>query len=69
MSLKKLRVGISGYGVVGKRRRQCVDDNHHLQVVAVCDRVFEHQGVMEDGVRYFTNYKEVPRARMHQHAA
>jgi predicted dehydrogenase len=59
VSLKKLRVGISGYGVVGKRRRQCVDDNHHLQVVAVCDRFFEHQGVMEDGVRYYSNYKEM----------
>jgi SAM-dependent methyltransferase len=30
MAGKKLRVGIAGYGVVGKRRRQCIDLNDQI---------------------------------------
>lgn len=52
----KLRVGISGYGVVGKRRRTFIDQNIHLKTVAVCDRTFQNSGVFEDGVRYYPNY-------------
>jgi len=31
--MNKLRVGIAGYGIVGKRRRTCVDHHPHMQVV------------------------------------
>ena len=31
-----LRVGIAGYGVVGKRRRQVIDAHPALETVAVC---------------------------------
>lgn len=54
-----LKVGIAGYGVVGKRRRACIDRNPHMQVVAVCDRVFEGDGVFPDGVRYYSGYKQL----------
>ncbi len=54
--MKILKVGIAGYGVVGKRRRVCVDANPHLQMVGVCDRVFSEAGTFPDGVRYYTNY-------------
>jgi predicted dehydrogenase len=52
----KLKVGIAGYGVVGKRRKACVERNPYMRVVAVCDRLFSDTGVMEDGVRYFPDY-------------
>lgn len=55
----KLKVGIAGFGVVGKRRKACVDRNPHLQVVAVCDRAFNHTGVFEDGVKYYPDYKSL----------
>lgn len=35
---KTLKVGIAGYGVVGKRRHACADRHPALEVVAVCDR-------------------------------
>ena len=54
---KKLKVGIAGYGVVGKRRRQFIDKHPMLKTVAVCDRVFETAGTFDDGVKYFTNYQ------------
>jgi|TARA_Y100000031_G_scaffold94680_1_gene104034 NAD(P)-dependent dehydrogenase (short-subunit alcohol dehydrogenase family) len=34
----KLRVGIAGYGVVGKRRHFYIDQNPNMKVVAVCDK-------------------------------
>lgn len=51
-----LKVGIAGYGIVGKRRRNCVDRHPDMKVVAVCDQVFEDKGVFSDGVRYYANY-------------
>jgi len=51
-----LKVGIAGYGVVGKRRRKCIDDHPQLKLTALCDRDFEEDGVSEDGVRYYSDY-------------
>ena len=57
--MKILKVGIAGYGVVGKRRRECADRNENMQVVAVCDRYFESDGSFEDGVRFYRSYKSL----------
>jgi predicted dehydrogenase len=51
-----LRVGIAGYGVVGKRRRHFIDRHPALRTVAVCDRTFPTDGVFEDGVRFHRAY-------------
>ena len=59
MKKEVLSVGIAGYGVVGKRRRQFIDLNPHLKTVAVCDQDFNSSGVMHDNVRYFPNYQQL----------
>lgn len=59
MSKESLKVGIAGYGVVGKRRRYCIDQHASLRTVAVCDQKFEHPGTMPDGLRYYSNYKQL----------
>ena len=56
---KKLRVGIAGYGVVGKRRRHFIDRNPSLQTVAVCDRVIPSKMTQADGLVCYSNYKEL----------
>ena len=53
-----LNVGIAGFGVVGKRRKACVDRRSDMRVVAVCDRTFD-EGVLEDGVRCFGDYRRL----------
>ena len=53
----KLRVGIAGFGVVGKRRRTFIDAHPALETVAVCDRTFEGQGAFEDGVGYHARHQ------------
>ena len=52
-----LKVGIAGYGVVGKRRKECVDLHPNLTLLAVCDQKFESNGITIDGVTGFKNYK------------
>ena len=57
--MTKLKVGIAGYGVVGKRRHKFIDINPHLQVVAVCDQTFKGQGVYKEGINFYSNYKDL----------
>ena len=40
----KLRVGIAGYGVVGRRRREVIDQNQNLKTVAVIMNKGEFKG-------------------------
>ena len=53
----KLRVGIAGYGVVGQRRRQVVDQHPDLETITVCDQKLSGEGTFEDGVRYYAHYE------------
>jgi predicted dehydrogenase len=59
MKENPLRVGIAGYGVVGKRRRNFIDQHPRLQTVAVCDRQFDDEGQFSDGVRYYQTYERL----------
>ena len=54
-----LKVGIAGYGMVGKRRKYCVDRHPHLRVMAVCDQTFEKEGTLPDGIRCYRNYRRL----------
>ncbi|MDA2909542.1 Gfo/Idh/MocA family oxidoreductase [Nitrospiraceae bacterium AH_259_D15_M11_P09] len=59
MKQEQLKVGIAGYGVVGKRRRFYIDQHPRLHTVAVCDQYFGGSGVMPDGVLYFHDYRQL----------
>src|SRR5258708_4634791 len=55
--MDQLKVGIAGFGVVGKRRKDCVARHPSLRVVAVCDQTYQDEGTLADGVRYYRNYQ------------
>jgi predicted dehydrogenase len=57
--MAELKVGIAGFGVVGKRRKECIDRHPRLRVVAVCDRTFTEDGSFPDGVRYYRDYRRL----------
>jgi predicted dehydrogenase len=57
--MSELRVGIAGFGVVGKRRKDCVGQHPQMRVVAVCDRTFGGEGTLADGIRYYQNYQRL----------
>lgn len=54
-----LRVGIAGYGVVGKRRRQFIDQHPRLNTIAVCDQKFTNQWAKLDDVKCFVTYHQL----------
>jgi len=53
----RLKVGIAGYGVVGKRRKECVDQHPDMELVAVCDRNLSCNEVSDDNINYYQSYK------------
>jgi predicted dehydrogenase len=55
----RMHVGIAGYGIVGKRRRQYIDAHPRLKTVAVCDRTFSGQGRADDGTLVCTHYRQL----------
>jgi predicted dehydrogenase len=57
--MKKLKVGIIGYGVVGKRRRDFIDINPSMKTNCVSDICFDSDGEFEDGVKYFKDYNKI----------
>ena len=54
--MKKLKVGIAGFGVVGNRRKDYIALNSNLELVAVCDQKFTSDGVIPDGVITLQDY-------------
>ncbi|MBL6933260.1 MAG: Gfo/Idh/MocA family oxidoreductase [Rhodospirillales bacterium] len=56
---KPLRVGIAGYGVVGKRRHGVMDQRDDMIVTAVCDQIFEDSGILEGGVCYHPHFQDL----------
>lgn len=56
---KILRVAIAGYGTVGKIRHKVIDENPYMKTVAVCDEIFQKDNYKLDGIKYFSNYKEL----------
>lgn len=57
MDSQRLRVGIAGYGIVGKRRRQFIDINRNMTTVAVSDINFPQECTAPDGVRCYPSYQ------------
>jgi predicted dehydrogenase len=55
----ELAVGIAGYGVVGKRRRSCMERIGGMRVVAVCDRTFGEDQSSADGLRCYRSYERL----------
>ena len=56
---QQLRVGIAGFGVVGKRRRQYIDLNPAFRTIAVSDISIDREHEGGDGVRYFNDYERL----------
>jgi len=57
--MNKLKVGIAGYGIVGKRRKDCIDRSKYAEVIAVCDQFYESSGVRDDGLKFFQTYSQL----------
>lgn len=56
---RKLKVGIAGYGVVGQRRKECVDLHPMLEMHSICDQKFSIKEKKVDGIRCYQEYKSL----------
>lgn len=55
-----LKVGIAGFGVVGKRRKTCVDKQTGMELIAVCDKNIESEGSnLESHINCYSTYQEL----------
>lgn len=60
MSKKVYSVAIIGFGVVGKRRRKCIDEHPNFKTIAICDLYFKESNELEvDGAKTYTDYSEL----------
>jgi len=57
--MKQLRVGIAGFGAVGRIRQQYIDLHPQMKVVSVCDQVFKDPNKKLKAFRCFGSYKEL----------
>jgi predicted dehydrogenase len=57
--MSRIKVGIAGFGVVGRRRKDCIERHPQMKVVAVCDQAFEEEGTLPDGTLYFRDYRRL----------
>ena len=56
--MEKLRVGIAGFGIVGRRRKACIDARPDMEVVAVCDQNFKESGLVR-GLQQYQRYEDL----------
>jgi predicted dehydrogenase len=57
--MNKLKVGIAGYGIVGKRRHEFIDSHPRLEVIALCEQNFAQFPIVLSDVNIYTNYEEM----------
>lgn len=57
--MKKKKIGIIGYGVIGKRRRHFIDQHPELETVAVSDVQFNPDVSEVDGVRAYRDHNQL----------
>jgi predicted dehydrogenase len=57
--MRQYRVGIAGYGVVGKRRHQYINQNPLLNVVSVCDVTLTLDKLEREDVKIYNDYKKM----------
>ncbi len=57
--MKILRVGIAGFGVVGKRRKIFIDQNNKLKIVAISDITFKEELNQRKDIFFLKNYKSL----------
>jgi predicted dehydrogenase len=55
----KINVGIAGYGIVGKKRHECINKNQHMNLVAVCDHNYETSSKFDDGIYFYPDYNDL----------
>lgn len=57
--MQNLRIGIAGYGIVGKRRHKSLLKIKKIKVVAICDKKIKKERKNSSGIKLLKNYKKL----------
>jgi predicted dehydrogenase len=55
----KIKTGIIGCGVVGKKRKKCIEENPHLELCAISDITYKKIFSVKNGIEYFKYYDDI----------
>ena len=55
--MKKIRIGIAGYGIVGAKRLACILKHKDTDIVAICDRNKHLGKSLDKNIKFFKNIK------------
>ena len=54
--MKKIRIAIAGFGVVGKRRYSILSKSKNIEVVAICDRNINKDLIIPNNICKYLNW-------------
>src|SRR3989338_11006110 len=57
--MELLRVGIAGYGVVGKHRRKCIEKIPNTKIVSISDKNVSTKQLQKNASFYFDDYQKI----------
>ena len=57
--IKIIKIGIAGYGVVGKRRHFFLKKNSNFNVIAICDQNDQNLNRQNKNINFFKSYKNM----------
>ncbi len=52
-----LRIGIAGFGIIGKRRYHYINQLKDMKVVSVCDKVKPNSSELKENIKFYTDYR------------
>ena len=55
----KIKTGIIGYGVVGKKREKYINENPYLELCAISDILFKEKSNLKGKVSFFKDYRDI----------
>ena len=56
---KKKKIGIAGYGIIGRRRHDVINQNKYLEVVSACDKEFIDISTKKDDFTHYQDYQSM----------
>ena len=57
--MKKLKVAIAGYGIVGKKRHLYINENPNLEIVAISDNNPKQIAIKDDNILVYSDYDKM----------
>jgi predicted dehydrogenase len=56
---KKLKVGIAGFGTVGRKRKMFIEKHSNLELIALCDKSFSNSKPEDNLIKCYENYEDI----------